>query len=70
MGSGRQELFLAARAGFQRSIDDLRKVADEQMRKMLAPVESQYAAVMVSQDKVKALGQVRSNAQAYQDDYH
>jgi methyl-accepting chemotaxis protein len=57
--------FLATRAGFQRSIDDLRKVADEPMRKMLGPVESQYAAAVVSQDKAKALGQVKSNAQAY-----
>src|SRR5450755_3901293 len=57
--------FLATRAGFQKSIDDLRKVADEPMRKMLGPVESQYAAAVVSQDKVKALGQVKSNAQAY-----
>jgi methyl-accepting chemotaxis protein len=39
------KLFLAARATFQRSIDDLRKVADEQMRQKLAPVESQYAGV-------------------------
>ncbi len=60
-----EKLFLAARATFQRSIDDLRKVADEQMRQKLAPVESQYAAVMVSQDKVKAVGEIRSNAQAY-----
>jgi methyl-accepting chemotaxis protein len=59
------KLFVAARAAFQRNIDDLRKVADEQMRKMLAPVESQHAAVMVSQDKVKAIGKIRSNAQAY-----
>jgi methyl-accepting chemotaxis protein len=59
------KLFLAARATFQRSMDDLRKVADEQMRQKLAPVESQYAAVVVSQDKVKAVGQIRSNAQAY-----
>jgi methyl-accepting chemotaxis protein len=57
--------FLAARAGFQTSIDDLGKVADEPMRKMLGPVQSQFAAVTVSQDKVKALGQVKSNAQAY-----
>ena len=50
---------------FQKSIDELHKVADEQMRKMLAPVESQFAAVTISQDKVITLGQVRSNSQAY-----
>src|SRR6476619_2196175 len=50
--------FLAARATFQKSIDELHRVADEQMRKMLAPVESQFAAVRISQDKVITLGQV------------
>ena len=57
--------FLAARVSFQKGIDELHKVADEQMRKMLAPVESQFAAVKISQDKVITLGQVRSNSQAY-----
>jgi len=57
--------FLAARAGFQKSVDDLYKAADEPMRKILAPVGPQFAAVAASQDKAKAIGQVKSNAQAY-----
>ena len=62
--------FLAARAGFLRSIDDLGKVADEPMRKMLGPVQSQFAAVVVSQDKGESARPGEVGYSGISDNYH
>lgn len=57
--------FLAARAGFQKSIDDLNRVGDEPIRKALVSAQSQFAALSASQDRAKKLAQIKSNAQTY-----
>ena len=58
------KLILASRDSFQRSIDDLRKAADEQTRKSLTDLETQFAQLVASQDKVRTLGRKRTNSQA------
>ena len=60
-----EKAFLAARAGFQKSIDDLSKVANEPIRRMLVSAQSQFAALAASQDRVRKLAQIKSNAQTY-----
>jgi methyl-accepting chemotaxis protein len=60
-----EKAFLAARTGFQKNIDDLSRVADEQIRKMLVSAQSQFAALTASQDRVRKLADIKSNAQTY-----
>jgi len=58
------KLFLAARNEVGRNLEQLHQMADEQTLKALNVLETEYAELSASQDKVARLGRMRTGAQA------